>query len=129
MTKTQVKISQVIIVIGLIAFALILLTQKSFGSAPSGLPATVSTSSPYTVSIGTSVTLIATSTCAARIVSTGAGAVNLTFSDISGQTPSGTYGHWQAASTTVAYDSGQFGCGLVKAYGMSTGILTITETR
>jgi hypothetical protein len=97
-------------------------------SAPSGLPATVATSSNPT--IGTSgVVLFATSTCAARIITTVASPIMLTFSDYAGQTPTALVGHLQAASTTVVYDSGQYGCGLFKAYGFVSSAITVTETR
>lgn len=53
----------------------------------------------------------------------------LTFSDYAGQTPTGLYGHLQAASTTVAYDSGLYGCGLMKVYSFATQQITVSETR
>lgn len=103
-------------------------SQPVHGSAPAGLPATVATSSNLTVS-ATALSALATSTCAARIVTTGAAAVMLTFSDYAGQTPTGLYGHLQAASTTVAYDSGLYGCGLMKVYSFATQQITVSETR
>lgn len=102
--------------------------SSALGSAPSGLQATVATSSNPTVTSSASV-VFATSTCAARIISTGASAVMLTFSDNQGKTPTATYGHLQSASTTVAYDSGLYGCGLVKAYSFASQAITVTETR
>jgi hypothetical protein len=51
----------------------------------------------------------------------------LTFSDYANQTPTGVFGHLQAASTTVVYDSGQFGCDRVKAYSFGASTITITE--
>ena len=103
-------------------------TQDTSASAPSGLPATVATSSIASVGT-TAISLFATSTCSARIISTQAQAIMLTFSDYAGQTPTATFGHWQAASTTQAYDSGQYGCGLVKAYSFATQTITVTESR
>lgn len=97
-------------------------------SAPSGLEGTVASSSLLSVS-NTAITLIATSSCAARIVTTTASPIMLTFSDYNGQTPTGLFGHLQAASTTVVYDSGQWGCGLVKAYAFSAGTITFTSVR
>jgi hypothetical protein len=54
----------------------------------------------------------------------------LTFNDYAGQTPTGAFGHLQAASTTVVYDSGLYGCGAVKIYGFdANSVITVTETR
>lgn len=102
----------------------------TYGSAPSGLPATVATTSNPVVGT-TAVTIIATSSaCTSRIISTGSYPIMLTFSDYANQTPTGSFGFFQGASTTVAYDSGIYGCGLVKAYGYTGNInITVSETR
>lgn len=71
--------------------------------------------------------------CKARIVSTtGGSAIMLVFGDpangdLSSSTVSGTVGHWQAASTTVAYDSGLYGCGRWSAYSYATQTITVSE--
>ena len=117
-----------------------LLTNKSFGSAPSGLYSTLATTSQVTV--GPSKPNVASSTvavfvdrpnCAARVITTYASEVKLLFSNsmISSTTPnpSATYGHTQLASTTEVYDSGQYGCGYVSAYGFASTTLTISEFR
>lgn len=97
--------------------------------APSGLSATVATTSRPVVTT-TAGTLFATSTmCAARIISTASSSVMLTFSDYAGQTPTGSFGHFQATSTNVVYDSGQYGCGLVKVWSFATQQVTVTETQ
>ena len=103
-------------------------TPHSLASAPSGLNATIATSSSYSLTTTASV-LFATSTCAARIITTQASPIMLTFSDYAGQTPTALLGHLQAASTTVAYDSGLYGCGLVKAYSFTTATTTVSESR
>lgn len=103
--------------------------SKSLGSAPGGLPTSVATSSALTLSATTATTILATSTCDARIITTKASPILLTFSDYAGQAPSATFGHLQAASTTAVYDSGQYGCGLVKAYAMTADVISVTETR
>lgn len=103
-------------------------TEPVLASAPSGLPATVATTSPAAVST-TVIPLFATSSCSSRIITTYVSPVMLTFSDYAGQVPTGTFGHLQAASTTVAYDSGLYGCGLVKAYSFAAQTITTTETR
>lgn len=111
--------------------AVFFISKPANASAPSGLPATVATSSNPSVTTSATVAIAATSTnCAARIISTtGATGIMLTFADITGENPSATVGHWQAASTTVVYDSGLFGCGAVKAYSGVTQTLKVTETR
>lgn len=92
------------------------------------IPATVATSSNPTVGT-TGVLVFATSTCSARIVTTYASPVMITFSDRIGQVPTGTYGHLQAASTTVAYDGGLYGCGAMKMYGFVSSAITVSESR
>jgi hypothetical protein len=99
-------------------------------SAPSGVPATIATSSLMSVGPSNAVTLQATSSCTARVITTYANPVMLTFSDYIGQSPTAVFGHLQAASTTVAYDSGLYGCGLVKAYGYTASTsITFTSVR
>lgn len=104
-------------------------SQKASASAPSGLPAVVATTTNPTLTGGTAAALMATSTCAARTITTSASAIMLTFSDYAGQTPTGSFGHLQAASTTATYDSGQIGCGLMKGYSFTTQVITVTEAR
>lgn len=102
----------------------------AFGSAPSGLQtdARNSTTTNYTIT-NSSQTLVATSTCTARTISTSASAVMLTFSDYAGQAPTGSFGILQPASTTVTYDSGQYGCGLVKGFSFASQLITVLETK
>lgn len=130
MNTLNIKIGIVSILLFLSIFSLVFFQSIRFAgaSAPSGLPATVATTS---VSLLTTTvnTLFSTSTCAARIITTSSQGIMLTFSDYSGQSPTALFGHYQAASTTVAYDSGQFGCGLVKAYSFANATATLTETR
>lgn len=92
------------------------------------LPATVATSSPSAVTT-TARTIFATSTCATRVISTRESAITLTFSDNQGVTPTATYGHVQAASTTVAYDAAQYGCNAFKAYSFTAQNLSVMEAR
>ena len=109
-----------------LAIVLSFMASNAKASAPTGLPATIATTSPATVGT-TAISVFATSSCSARIITTYASPVMLTFSDYSGQTPTGTFGHLQAASTTVVYDSGQYGCGLVKVYSFTTQTITVSE--
>ena len=118
-----------IALLALIAYILGLRQPMAFGSAPSGLPATVATSSVNTFAALGVNSLFATSSCAARVVTTQGGYLELTFSDYAGQSPSATFGHYQAASTTVQYDSGLYGCGLFKGYSNVAQVVTVTETR
>lgn len=97
-------------------------------SAPPGLRTTVATTSPAAVTTSASV-IFATSTCDSRIISTTASPIMLTFSENQNVVPSAIFGHLQAASTTVAYDSALYGCGAVQAYSFVNGTVTLTEAR
>ena len=111
-----------------IAFLVLGQASQVSASAPSGLPATVATTSQTTLST-TALTLFATSTCAARIITTSANPIMLTFSDVQGSVPTGAFGTIQSASTTVVYDSGQFGCGAIKGYSFASQVITLVESR
>ncbi len=106
-------------------------TPHADASAPSGIPADTlnATSSNPTVTTTASLVFATTTSCSARVVTTYASPVMLTFSDNQGETPTGTYGHLQAASTTIAYDSGLYGCGAVKIYSFVSQAISVTETR
>ena len=122
-------------------FAIFVLAEapRAQASAPIGLPATVATSS--TLSVGpqnnvwtglgtTTPTAEARQQCAARIITTVGQPIMLSFGAISSTTLSQTVGHQQAASTTVAYDSGLYGCGYLTVRGLNASTtITITETR
>lgn len=97
--------------------------QQVLGGAPAGLPATIGTSSTVLVGTSTPMTLTATSTgCAARIISTGAQAIKISFDwKLSSTTLDNNIGHFQGGSTTVAYDSGLYGCSVVTARGIYQG--------
>ena len=112
----------------LFVYVLGLSTQKAYGSAPSGLPAAIATSSTAAVS-STASLVFATSTCSARIISTGVNGIMITLSDKQGLVPSGTVGHWQGASTTVAYDSGQYGCGAFRVYSSVSQTINVSESQ
>jgi len=105
--------------------------SRSFGGAPSGLQATVATST-FAYPVGTAQTvLFATSTCAARVISTRNEAVMLSFNEPAGQVPTVTTGHSQLASTTVMYDAEQFGCGTVRVISATGGAtaVSVSESR
>lgn len=107
------------------------MAHDASASAPSGLPATIATTSNPTVNT-TAALVFATSTnqsCAARIITTYASPIMLTFSQNQGKIPTGTFGHLQPASTTVAYDSGQYGCNAVYIYSFVSQAITVSESR
>lgn len=86
----------------------------------------VATSSTIVVGPQSVTTIFAkNAACTGRAISTVASAVQLSFS--SSVTPSGIAGHNQAASTTVFYNNGDYGCGAITAYGFASSTITITE--
>ena len=103
--------------------------EVDLGSAPSGLAATVSTSSPAAVSTTASTIFATTSNCAARVITTYEEPIMLIFSDTKGLTPTATFGHLQTASTTVVYDGGIYGCHAFKAYSFGSVDIIVTETK
>lgn len=129
MTSTDKFIAGIVLVL-LIVAAIYIGNPVAHASAPSGLPATVSTSSSAAIGAGTVTLLAATSSnCAARVVSTGGSAALMTFSDNQGLQPTGVYGVFQPASTTVAYDSGLYGCNAIRIFSYTAQPVSITETR
>lgn len=122
----------IIVAMAMTVFAIMSFTYKrASASAPSGLPATVATSTLGFVMQTTQTLLAATSTCSARIITTRAQPAMLTFSDKPAVVPTAVTGHLQLASTTVVYDSGQYGCGAVRVVSAtpSTDTIDITETQ
>lgn len=129
MTITLRQVALLTLVIAVATFALVLGSfAPANASAPTGLKTTIGTTSVAAVT-STASMLFASSTCDARIISTQGSAVMLTFSDYNGARPTASFGHVQAASTTVAYDSGLYGCGAVYAYSFSNQNLTVSEAR
>lgn len=118
------------IIVGILALLGVNTANNINLGSSGGVTSTVATSTFQAVTAGTAKRLFATSTlCSARIITTQAGAIKLTFSDFLGQRPTGINGHIQTASTTVAYDSKIYGCNTVWVYPYGTDTLTITETR
>lgn len=112
--------------------ALYRLPKESLGAAPSGLMASVGTSSTIGVGSSTVVTIFETRNgCAARIITTRSQPINISVGSTS---PTNNIGMYQAASTTVAYDGGLYGCDMWRIQAEqvksneSTTTLTITET-
>jgi len=129
--RTGIVIAGVVAIV-FMAYAVLQNTRIAFASASSGLLATVATSSQATVtpnSANMNNHVFATSTCVARIVSSVASPLMLTFSDATGFGPTALLGVVQAASTTVVYDSGQYGCNAVRIYSFATSTITVMESR
>lgn len=127
MTNTKLLL---LAIIAIVCVAIILKTQPhNFGSATSGLSATIATTSNPTVGTSPASPVVATSTCTSRIISTLASPIMIGFSDVQGFVPTALIGHPQAASTTVAYDSGLYGCGAVRIYSFAASTITVSETR
>ena len=124
------------------AFAMALwvisLTQKAESSAPNGMRTLISSSTVKATVGTTTITLFdANSACTSRVVTTYAQPILFTFATSTDldQTvePTLVFGHIQAASTTISYDAGIYGCGVMQAisYPASAGVpsttISITE--
>lgn len=134
------KTKSVLIFIGILTFFCLLIGGVLFNSynakasSPAGM-ATLIASSTVKAIVGPSnaVTLFNFNVdCASRVITTYANPIMFTFatsSDLSSTVkPTGTFGHYQAASTTIAYDSGIYGCGLWQAYGFGASTtISISE--
>lgn len=127
MTRDTVIISFLLTSIVLSGWALLSSKSPVLGSAAPGVAATIASSTAATVPVNASTVLVATSSCVARIISTGQTTAMLTFDDRFA--PTGSFGAYQAASTTVVYGAGDYGCGQVKAWTSVTGIITVTDVR
>lgn len=120
------------------AFVIFNSAMSAGASAPTGLPATVATSSAFTVGPDANTYIVGTTSpafeartmCAARIISTVGQPIQISFGSVSSTTLSQVKGHLQGASTTVAYDSGIYGCGYMTIRGINASTtIQITETR
>lgn len=111
-----------------VSMLLMVRQQQSMAGAPAGMAVTTATSSYVTIPSHTVVTLFASSTCVSRIIGHASSSFMLTFFD-SVVNPSGITGHRHIGSTTVAYDSGIYGCGIWRVYNPSdtNASTTITE--
>lgn len=129
--KQLVPFAVALILITIVAVFVSFQPDPAYGSAITGLPAdtTSATSSAIAVTNTASTVFATSSMCSARIITSYASPLMLTFSDNQGKTPTGVYGHLQPASTTVAYDSGLYGCGAVKIYSFVSQTISVTETK
>lgn len=109
------------------------LLPKANASATNGLPATLRVATTTVVGPQNKVTLFnSNSACTSRIVRTQGQGIILAFADptngdVASTTLSSVIGFIQAASTTIAYDSGIYGCGRVTAYAEASTTLTTEE--
>lgn len=125
------RVLQLAGIVGLIILTALFVTQKAMGSASPGFATRLATTSAEVLASQTATAAIATSTaCTARVISTTNTQIMLTFDDYNNTAPTATFGYMQPASTTVVYDGGQWGCGLVKVFsvGGATNI-TVGESR
>jgi len=129
--------------IAILALAAVVLFKpmyNTFGAAFTGTASYLQTATSTSVgpedSDKTIFTASSDNSCKSRIITTqGNSAIMINFGDpgtdrlgnISSTTVSGTVGHWQAASTTVAYDSGLYGCGRWSAYAYASSTLTVSQ--
>lgn len=109
--------------------------KETNASAPTGYQAHQASSSQITLTAYNEVQVFATSTCASRIISSAPTELMITLTDATSSSPnvpfrpSAGVGHKQAASTTVAYDSGIYGCDAWHIFNnsASTSIFTVTQ--
>ena len=116
---------------------------SQLGSAQAGLATTVATSSSVEVGQASVEVLfprtrsvVDSGTCSSRTITTDANpiyflAVAASATSTATSTLQNSQGHFQAASTTVTYDSGQWGCGawIIKGAGTASSSVYISESR
>ena len=131
MTKTSHIVLVIVAVLLLASSYLFLISNREVRAADATqLAATIKSNYGATTTNPTvgpiAETIFATSSCAARIISTKASALRLSFN---GASSTGELGHLQLASTTEVYDAGQWGCGRVTAYSFVSQLLYISESQ
>lgn len=111
---------------------------NTVGQAQTGISTRVATSSTRSVGAASITHILSASLgCDSRIISTTADPIILSFGSTTADgvlSATSTLlmgqGHIQPASTTVAYDSGLYGCGVVQARGQgATTTITVSETK
>lgn len=108
-------------------------TPQAFSSAPSGLPANQLTATTTVVGPQETKTLFsANSVCTSRIIRTQGEPIFLLFADptngdLASTTMTSLAGFYQAASTTVAYDSGLYGCGRMTVEALASTTITSAQ--
>lgn len=122
------------VVLAVLAFMYFSQKPTSLGGAQPGIATSVAFATTTAVGPQQNIQIFAASNCISRAISTAGSAIMVSFADpsngnISSTTLSGVIGSVQAASTTVVYDSGLYGCGRWFAYGFSSTTITTVSTR
>lgn len=122
-----------LLLLAVAALFVVFQSKEVSGGAFTGSAAVISTATTTTVGPDTNVTIFSKKTsCTSRIITTNYGAIRFTTGDVTGfgsTTLANGNGMVQAASTTVAYDSGLYGCGLWTAEALATTTITIVENQ
>lgn len=132
--KQATAILIALILTALIAIGFSAHSQKVSASAPPGIITTIATTSVAAVT-ATQILVFATSSCSTRIISTtNIDGIRISFTDgvpgtLQGFQPTATQGFWQGASTTVAYDATQYGCGALRVFSGTPQTITVSESR
>lgn len=131
MTKTYSTIT--LMILAILAVGTFVYSVSQNVDSAGYIPAHIQTATTTAVGPQEVKTLFADETspiCKSRVISTTGSAILISFDDVTGfgsTTLAANAGHVQPASTTVAYDSALFGCGLVSAYGYSSSTITISS--
>jgi len=132
--KKETKVILFVVLLALAAFVMLRQSDRPLGIAPGGGYVLIASSTiRQQVGSSTPTTIFAVNTaCSSRVISTVGRDITLTFSTstdlASTNEPTATYGHVQLASTTVVYDAGVWGCGLVQAFGYEVSSSDATTT-
>lgn len=131
MTLTLKQIALIVVAAALLAAGLVFIMSRSSTVSASTLSFVVphvATTSLMSVGPQNAVTILPKdAACTGRVISTVGQPIMLSFST-STLAPSGMQGHIQAASTTVFYNNGDYGCGAISAYGYSASTsITVTQ--
>jgi hypothetical protein len=127
-TYYAIAIPLTVIIVGIFTFAL-MQAQVADGSAFPGQQAKLQIATTTILGPGTVTLFEASDFCLNRVITTQGSEIKVLFGDAIGLTAtsvSATVGHLQAASTTVSYDSGLYGCG--KMVGRASASTTVTTS-
>jgi hypothetical protein len=132
MTKT---LPTILLAGAIVLLAVVLLYKPLTTGAAGYLGYATHLQSATTTTVGTTpVTLFAgetSATCHARVVTTTDRPITISFGEtvvgFSSTTLTATVGHYQAGSTTVAYESGIYGCGTFTAYAGASTVVTVSS--
>ena len=134
-TKNILVYTAILSLIAVSAIYIASVTLIGQASAPSGLVATNASSSIISLSSGAGYRTLfePNTTCTSRIISTASSSIRLAFepniasgaNGVASTTLTRDIGFFQDASTTIAYDSGIYGCGWVSAYSDNSDVIDI----